>query len=117
MTKPDYIPCGVVMACGRPKYHRGHCGGFRPVIDVKDAVLRADPILERTDLTPGELAILKDIATGITYAEVAHRRAITLQTVKNHLHIIYTKLEAASAIEALAKVGWLRVPADVLDGG
>lgn len=64
-----------------------------------------------TPLTLREWSILRAKATGAVEQVIAHDLGISPQTVKNHLSFIYRKLDVTNAIEALAAVGWLYVPA------
>ena len=41
----------------------------------------------------------------------AHECNLSIQTVKNHLSALYARLDASNVLGALAKLGWVRVPA------
>lgn len=64
-----------------------------------------------TPLSLREWEVLRARATGSVEKVIAHDLGITAQTVKNHLTMIYRKLDVSNAIEALVAVGWLHVPA------
>lgn len=53
-------------------------------------------------LTARELEILELIAQGLTNQQIASRLTLTLQTVKNHVHRLLSKMEVASRAEAVA---------------
>jgi DNA-binding NarL/FixJ family response regulator len=55
------------------------------------------------DLTPREQEILRLLAQGYLYKEIADRLSISPGTVKVHLHAIYEKLHVQSRTEATAK--------------
>ncbi|MBR7783563.1 response regulator transcription factor [Undibacterium luofuense] len=62
------------------------------------------------DLTSKELEILKDLAIGHTYSEVAANLHISLNTVRHHVKSIYSKLYVNSrtqAINTAARLGLL----------
>ena len=62
---------------------------------------------KRTDeleqLTARELEILKELAEGYRYKEIAGRCKITIDTVRMHLRHIYAKLHVQSRTEAVVK--------------
>ena len=55
-------------------------------------------------LTPREKEILKDIAEGYTYTQIADNRFIASSTVKKHILHIYQKLDVTSKVEFVKKV-------------
>ena len=54
-------------------------------------------------LTPRELQVLQLAAEGLTNKEIASRLNIWLQTVKSHLHTVYTRLGVRTRRIAVAK--------------
>ena len=58
---------------------------------------------ELEQLTSRELEILKELAEGYRYKEIAGRCKITLDTVRMHLRHIYAKLHVQSRTEAVVK--------------
>lgn len=52
-------------------------------------------------LTARELEIVELIAQGLTNQQIASRLTLTLQTVKNHVHRLLSKMEVASRAEAV----------------
>ncbi len=61
--------------------------------------INPDASLDR--LSARELEILELIAQGLTNQQIASRLTLTLQTVKNHVHRLLTKMEVASRVEAV----------------
>jgi DNA-binding NarL/FixJ family response regulator len=55
------------------------------------------------NLTPREHEILKTLADGLDYKQIAKRHFISLDTVRNHIRHIYEKLQVHSKSEAVAK--------------
>jgi DNA-binding NarL/FixJ family response regulator len=53
-------------------------------------------------LTPREMEVLKDIATGATNSEIASHLFISINTVKNHIHNILEKLKLKDRRELAA---------------
>jgi len=62
-------------------------------------------------LTPTQLRVMSEIATGATYKEVAQRLSMANQSVKNHAYDARKRLRAESNTQAFVYLGWLRVPA------
>lgn len=60
-------------------------------------------------LTARETEILELIAEGLTNREIASRLFVTVNTVKNHVHNMLTKLGAASRAEAVAALHARRI--------
>lgn len=54
-------------------------------------------------LSPKELEVLVQLATGATYDQIAARLVITKATVKTHLVHVYEKLEVSNRNEAVTK--------------
>jgi LuxR family transcriptional regulator, maltose regulon positive regulatory protein len=52
-------------------------------------------------LTPGEVAVLRELPSLLSQHEIAERRALSVNTVKSHLRSIYRKLDVASRREAV----------------
>jgi DNA-binding NarL/FixJ family response regulator len=65
---------------------------------------------EPAPLTPKQWLVLREIATGATYMEVADRLSMPYQSVKNYTVDIRNRLGAESTIECFVMVGWLVVP-------
>jgi len=61
--------------------------------------INPDASLDR--LSARELEVLELIAQGLTNQQIASRLTLTLQTVKNHVHRVLSKMEVASRAEAL----------------
>lgn len=63
----------------------------------------AAPRSGQTSLTPRELDILHALVDGCSYKMIADREKISVETVRNHIKSIYTKLQVHSKSEAVAK--------------
>ncbi|MFI5185566.1 MAG: response regulator [Chitinophagales bacterium] len=63
-----------------------------------------DSIDETDVLTPKEKEILKQLAKGLRYKEIADEMKISIETVRSHARKIYEKLQVQSRTEALNKV-------------
>src|SRR6185295_6395455 len=63
-----------------------------------------DSIDEVDILTPKEKEILKALARGLRYKEIADEMHISIETVRTHARKIYEKLQVQSRTEALNKV-------------
>lgn len=73
----------------------------RKVVSFFQQIRRPDSELET--LTKRELEILTLLAKGYLYKEIADHLAITLSTVRAHLHTVYEKLHVQSRTEAVVK--------------
>jgi DNA-binding NarL/FixJ family response regulator len=61
-------------------------------------------------LSERELAVLRRLAKGSLYKQIAYELAVSVSTVRSHLHNIYGKLYAgdrAQAVLMATKRGWL----------
>src|SRR6185436_16628407 len=63
-----------------------------------------DSIDETDILTPKEKEVLKALAKGLRYKEIADEMKISIETVRSHARKIYEKLHVQSRTEALNKV-------------
>lgn len=72
------------------------------------------PVEETTNaLTTREITIIRQLADGYIYKEVADRLGISTHTVHSHIKKIYGKLQAVSRADAVKKagdLGYLRRP-------
>ncbi len=58
---------------------------------------------QNLDLTPREHELLKSLADGLDYKQLADRHFISIDTVRNHIRHIYEKLHVHSKSEAVAR--------------
>ena len=66
--------------------------------------------IEPCPLSARELEVLKRLAQGMVYKQIAHEMALSTSTVRTHLHNIYGKLGAvdrAQAVLIATERGWL----------
>jgi LuxR family maltose regulon positive regulatory protein len=63
----------------------------------------AVPTELRTQLTPRELTVLRLLSTHLSYAEIAARLYLSVNTVKTNLKSLYRKLDVASRSEAVER--------------
>lgn len=89
--------------------HSAGNGGAQCSPDVSAILLRrvyafaaqANPDASTEVLTPREIEILELIEQGLTNQQIASRLSLTLNTVKNHVHNLLSKLGVASRTEAV----------------
>lgn len=65
---------------------------------------RQHEILQSERLTERENGLLKQLAAGLRYKEIAEQLEISIETVRTHIRNIYQKLEVQSRTEALNKL-------------
>lgn len=65
---------------------------------------KKDSIDENEILTPKEKEVLKSLAKGLRYKEIAGELNVSMETVRTHARNIYEKLQVQSRTEALNKV-------------
>lgn len=58
---------------------------------------------EMSHLTPRQIEILDLIKRGYAAKEVASRLGISAQTIKNHMSVIFRKLDAVNSVDAVIK--------------
>ena len=82
----------------RPRLHRG----ARPQLErsLATAHRRGD---RRTDVTDRELDVLRLLAKGLSKREIAHELFLSYNTIHTHTRSIYTRLDATSRSEAVAR--------------
>jgi len=63
----------------------------------------APKIQDVQHLTPREHELLRSLAEGLDYKQIAERHFISVDTVRNHIRHIYEKLQVHSKSEAVSK--------------
>ena len=74
---------------------------------------RIDAGLEAAYLTPREAEVLKLVARGCTYVQVADRLGVSLHTVGSHIKNAYRKLGVRSGAAAVMRAVELRLFGEV----
>jgi DNA-binding NarL/FixJ family response regulator len=81
-----------------------------PAIALKalNLIKRATPVVKKEipvehNLTPRELEMLEQIASGSSYEQVADSKGISYGTVRKHLENVYRKLDVHNKLEAVNK--------------
>jgi DNA-binding NarL/FixJ family response regulator len=67
-------------------------------------------VVEPSPLSKRETQIVRELAKGLTYKEIAHEVGLSSSTVRSHLHNVYKKLEVvdrAQAVMAANARGWI----------
>jgi LuxR family transcriptional regulator, maltose regulon positive regulatory protein len=83
---------------------RGRFGRQEPFVERVLAALpppAVEPDHQADRLTPGELAVLRELPSLLSLREVAEARAVSVNTVKTHLRSIYRKLGVEGRREAV----------------
>ena len=85
-------------------------GAFLPVYLNYSGILGGIPAIERTvytldefwekfEISPREREIVMEICNGLTNQQIADKLFISLQTVKDHTHRIYSKVDVSSRVQ------------------
>lgn len=77
---------------------------------TRGAVLPSGPSQEDRPPTPRQMEVLRLMAQGLTQVEIADRLVLSVQSVKNHKMNAYQRLGVASGIQAMIRLGWVKVP-------
>lgn len=77
---------------------------FEPVKAEATSEERMERLFEQHGITKRERQIVREICTGKTNREIAETLFISLQTVKDHTHRIYSKLGISSRIQLVRKL-------------
>jgi LuxR family maltose regulon positive regulatory protein len=122
----------ALLALAPVRHGLGHTGAARALVEEARAALRGCPdpgmlpalLAEverglgraprrvtglREDLSEAELRILRLLAGDLTQREIGRELYLSVNTVKSHTRAIYTKLDAASRAEAVARARALRL--------
>ena len=81
-------------------------GALRPSLPLPGPPARVEPC----PLSGRELEVLKRLAKGMVYKQIAHELSLSTSTVRTHLHNIYGKLGAVDRAQAVLHAterGWL----------
>lgn len=70
---------------------------------VRKTSAPAAPRPTRLDLTDREQAVLRSLASGASYKQVADQLGISLDTVRTHIRSLYRKLQVHSVAEAVTR--------------
>ena len=65
--------------------------------------------MDNLPLTPREIDVLRLLASGCTYTQIADRLGVSLHTVASHVKNLYRKLDVHSARAAVWRAFQLRV--------
>lgn len=76
---------------------------IRLLTDSDTGITVAKKNIEESNLTERELEVLRFIARGYTYQNIADQLFISVQTIKKHMTNIFRKLQVRNKIEAVNK--------------
>jgi DNA-binding CsgD family transcriptional regulator len=90
--------------------------GFLPVymnysgvlkIFIQDRIVPAslDGFCKKYEISPREKEIITEICNGLSNQQIADKLFISLQTVKDHTHRIYGKVDVASRVQLIKLIG------------
>ena len=104
VSPTELLRCARAIGLGPDGAAQRH---VRPAVPVRPAASRqVDPC----PLVGREVEVLKRLAEGKVYKQIAHELALSTSTVRTHLHNIYGKLGAvdrAQAVLIATERGWL----------
>jgi DNA-binding NarL/FixJ family response regulator len=91
---------GAIVAGGSPLTP----GVARTVLDLLregGTTRSAAPLSPAVNLAPRELAVLRHLARGLSYKQVAYAESISLDTVRTYVRRVYRKLQVHNVAEAV----------------
>lgn len=77
---------------------------------MKTTLAAVPSLPDACPLTRQEMRVLRQLAEGLTYAQIAERLGCQTSTVRTHLHAAYNRLGVATSYQAVlacARAGWL----------
>lgn len=77
---------------------------FEPIKAESSAAGKLDRVVERYGITKRERQIIEQVCQGKTNQQIADTLFITLQTVKDHTHRIYSKMGISSRMQLVQKL-------------
>jgi DNA-binding CsgD family transcriptional regulator len=77
----------------------------RNIVPVKIEMNIDASALDRADLTKREIEVLRLLARGLSYREIADTLFVSLATAKTHIHNIYSKMGTKNRHKLLASLG------------
>jgi LuxR family transcriptional regulator, maltose regulon positive regulatory protein len=95
-----------------PSHETAHAALLADILDVlRGSVVTSPADSERlaTELTPGELRVLRYLPTNLSRHEIAGELSVSVNTVSTHLRRIYAKLGAGDRSEAVHRARELRL--------
>jgi DNA-binding CsgD family transcriptional regulator len=81
-----------------------------PTVRPSDRIVEGRPSGNRellSRLSPRQVRILRELATGDTAAVTSKRLGMNYQTLKNELTEVYNELGVTGLVAAYASLGWL----------
>ncbi len=78
--------------------------------DLRRAPAGDLPSIDRCPLSPREIEVMRRLARGMVYKQIAHELGLSTSTVRQHLHNVYPKLgvvDRAQAVLIATKRGWI----------
>jgi LuxR family maltose regulon positive regulatory protein len=95
-----------------PSHETAHAGLLADILDVwpgSPVTPAADSALLASELSPGELRVLRYLPTNLSRPEIAGELSVSVNTVSSQLRSIYAKLGASDRSEAVHRARELRL--------
>lgn len=78
-----------------------YCTFLQAITDEPSHDLSLSEFCEKYDVSPRETDIIREICNGLSNNEISEKLFISLQTVKDHTHRIYTKTNARNRVQLI----------------
>ncbi len=75
--------------------------GFSAIMDETDKDLSFEEFCNKFEVSPRERDIVRELCNGLSNKEISEKLFISLQTVKDHTHRIYTKTNVRSRVQLI----------------
>jgi DNA-binding NarL/FixJ family response regulator len=74
---------------------------FTVFTSVPDKNISFEDFCKKFEVSPRETDIVREICNGLSNKEISEKLFISLQTVKDHTHRIYTKINVKSRVQLI----------------
>jgi DNA-binding CsgD family transcriptional regulator len=82
-----------------------YSGELKRMIPESKTAVSLDEFCKRFEVSPREKEIIVEICNGLSNQQIADKLFISLQTVKDHTHRIYGKIDVNSRVQLIRLVG------------
>ena len=82
-----------------------YSGELKRLVPVNKTIVSLEEFCKKFEVSPREKEIIAEICNGLSNQQIADKLFISLQTVKDHTHRIYGKIDVNSRVQLIKLVG------------